>query len=58
MRQAGGREFCYDRNGNQTLGYNFTVGRDRTLTWTSYNKPKTATEVRQTLAFWYGAHGA
>ena len=52
--------FSYDLNGNQTAGYNFTRGRSRTLTWTSYNKPKTIQEDNgsTTLTFSYGANRA
>ena len=52
--------FSYDLNGNQTAGYNFTRGRSRTLTWTSYNKPKTIQEDSgsTTLTFSYGANRA
>ena len=52
---AGGQQFCYDANGNMTDGYNFTRQRARTLTWTSYNKPRSITEGpgAVTLDFYY-----
>lgn len=52
---AGGQQFCYDANGNMTEGYNFTRQRSRTLTWTSYNKPRSISEGAGavTLDFYY-----
>ena len=49
------RELCYDGNGNQLRGWNFTNARTRDLTWTPYNLPRTVTENSQTLTFSYGA---
>ena len=55
VKKIGSTAFCYDADGNQVQGYNFDWLRTRTLTWTSYNKPKTLTEGGQTLTFSYGA---
>jgi len=37
--------FTYDQNGNQTSGLN------RTITWTSYNKPASITQGARTISF-------
>jgi hypothetical protein len=51
------RAFCYDGNGNQLRGWNFTASpnRVRNMTWTSYNQMRTVTEASRTLTFAYGA---
>lgn len=61
VTEVGGHCFTYDANGNQTSGWNFTAspdGRARTLSWTSFNKPRTITEDGQSLTFHYGADRA
>jgi RHS repeat-associated protein len=52
------RQLCYDRNGNQTRGWNYVLNRQRTQTWKSYNLPATITEDSTTIAFSYGADRA
>jgi RHS repeat-associated protein len=52
------RDFCYDGNGNQLRGWNFTAGRVRDVSWTPYNMPKTVTENGLSLTFSYGADRA
>lgn len=49
------RHFCYDRNGNQTRGWNHILNRQRTQTWTSYNMPATIMENSTSISFSYGA---
>jgi RHS repeat-associated protein len=49
------RHYCYDRNGNQTQGWNYVLNRQRTQTWTSYNLPASITENGTSIAFSYGA---
>ncbi len=49
------RHYCYDRNGNQTRGWNFTENRQRTVTWKSFNMPATIAEGTPSIAFSYGA---
>ncbi len=55
VTEINGQCYSYDANGNQTQGYRYTQQQSRTLTWTSYNKPKTITEGTTTLTFKYGA---
>jgi hypothetical protein len=38
------RDFCYDRNGNQTRSFNYLSGTTRTQTWTSDNLPASISE--------------
>jgi RHS repeat-associated protein len=49
------RHYCYDKNGNQTRGWNFTQARQRTATWNSYNMPSAITEAGVSTTFSYGA---
>ena len=49
---AGGNAYAYDANGNMTSG------AARTLTWTSFNKPKTIVDAATTTTFSYGPERA
>jgi RHS repeat-associated protein len=50
--------FCYDRNGNETKGYDFSSSSTRETTWTPFNKPATITDGTHTVSFEYGADRA
>ena len=49
------REHCYDRNGNQTRSWNYSLSRYRTQTWTSFNMPASITENGTSISFSYDA---
>ena len=55
VSKADGQALCYDKNGNQTQGYNFRSDVARTYEWTAYNKPSEIEEGSTTIEFWYGA---
>ena len=52
------RTFTYDANGNLLTNYNFTAAADRTVNWTSYNKPLTISQGGSSATFQYGADRA